>query len=73
MLKKNFAKTRGDSLVVSDRAESILPDLGLIDYFDPENGRVMTVDTSSGFFRKLVYDQVKKDQEFREASLGKLA
>lgn len=71
MLKKLSRKHELISVVVSDAAETTLPNLGLIDYFDPETEEVLTVDTSSASFRKLVFDHVKKNKEFRDAEFRK--
>lgn len=71
ILKRLSRKHELISVVVSDPAESTIPNLGLIDYFDPETEEVLTLDTSSQSFRKLVFDHVKKNKEFRDAEFRK--
>lgn len=71
LLKRLSRKHELISVVVSDPAESTLPNLGLIDYFDPETEEVLTLDTSSEAFRKIVYDHVKKNKEFRDVEFRK--
>ena len=71
ILKRLSRKHELISVVVADPAESTLPNLGLIDYFDPETEEVITLDTASESFRKLVYDQFKKNKEFRDAEFRK--
>jgi hypothetical protein len=71
ILKKLSRKHELISVVVSDPAESTLPNLGLIDYFDPETEEVLTLDSSSDTFRKIVFDHVKKNKEFRDAEFRK--
>jgi uncharacterized protein (DUF58 family) len=71
ILKRLSRKHELISVVVSDPAESTLPNLGLIDYFDPETEEVITLDTASESFRKLVYDQFRRNKEFRDAEFRK--
>ena len=71
ILKRLSRKHELISVVVSDPAEATLPNLGLIDYFDPETEEVITLDTGSESFRKLVYDQFRKNKEFRDAEFRK--
>ncbi len=71
ILKRLSRKHELISVVVSDPAEATLPNLGLIDYFDPETEEVITLDTGSESFRKLVYDQFKRNKEFRDAEFRK--
>lgn len=71
ILKRLSRKHELISVVVSDPAEATLPNLGLIDYLDPETDEVITLDTGSESFRKLVYDQYKKNKEFRDAEFRK--
>jgi uncharacterized protein (DUF58 family) len=71
LLKKLSRKHELISVVVADAAESTLPNLGLIDYFDPETEEVLTLDSSSEVFRKIVFDHVKKNKEFRDAEFRK--
>lgn len=71
ILKRLSRKHELISVVVSDPAEATLPNLGLIDYFDPETEEVITLDTGSEGFRKLVYDQFKRNKEFRDAEFRK--
>jgi uncharacterized protein (DUF58 family) len=70
-LKRLSRKHELISVVVADAAEATLPNLGLVDYFDPETEEVLTLDSSSETFRKLVFDHVKKNKEFRDAEFRK--
>lgn len=76
-LKKLSRKHELISVVCTDEAEEKLPNLGLIDLYDPEAEEIVTVDTSSPLFRKLVSSQVskdreKRDQEFRKAQVDRV-
>lgn len=55
--------------VVQDQGEVNLPDLGVIDFQDPETGEIQTVDTSSQHFRDQVQLNWKKRQEERDRML----
>ncbi len=70
-LKKLSRKHELISMVVSDPAEATIPNLGLIDYYDPETDEVLTLDTASESFRQKVFAQVKKSKEFRDAEFRK--
>jgi len=76
-LKKLSRKHELISVVVTDPAETTIPDMGLIDYYDPETEEVLTLDTSSGAFRTRVYEQYKKydkarEEEFRKAQVDRI-
>jgi uncharacterized protein (DUF58 family) len=70
-LKRLSRKHELISLVVSDDAEQALPDMGLVDFYDPETDEVMTLDTSSPLFKRLVYAEFKKNQAFKNAEFKK--
>lgn len=55
--------------VVNDKAESELPDLGVVELQDPETGDVITVDTSSESFRQEYKRELKKRKETRDRLL----
>lgn len=59
------------AVVVDDKAERTLPDMGLVDLRDAETGEVFTVDTSSKSFRAAFETEVKRRIERREAELRK--
>jgi len=71
MLKRLSRKHELISVVVSDEAEMTVPDMGLIDYYDPETEEIITLDTSSARFRKIVYEEFKKYRNFREDEFRK--
>ncbi len=63
--------------VVQDPAELSLPDLGLVDMRDPETGEVLTVDTSSGAFRRAFEEHMKRvkierDKELRKSGVDRI-
>ncbi|MCM2281493.1 MAG: DUF58 domain-containing protein [Bdellovibrionaceae bacterium] len=63
--------------VVQDPAELRLPDLGLVDMQDPESGEVITVDTSSGRFRRAYEEHMKRvkierDRELRKSGVDRI-
>lgn len=57
------------ALVMQDKAELELPDLGVIELQDAETGELVTVDTSSESFRKDFQSQLKNRREKREKLL----
>lgn len=57
------------ALVVQDRAETDLPDLGVIELQDAESGELVTVDTSSRTFRDEFSQLIKVRREKREKLL----
>ena len=57
------------ALVVRDRLERDLPDLGVVDMQDAETGEILTVDTSSVEFRVAFNREVKKRSEDRDRLL----
>lgn len=57
--------------VVRDRAESELPNIGLLEIQDPESGQLMTVDTSSQLFRQALAFESKRQMELRDKMLKK--
>jgi uncharacterized protein (DUF58 family) len=57
------------ALVMQDKAEIELPDLGVIDLQDAETGELVTVDTSSPGFRRDFENQLKQRRDKREKLL----
>ncbi|MEZ0393244.1 MAG: DUF58 domain-containing protein [Pseudobdellovibrionaceae bacterium] len=57
------------ALVVQDRAEQELPDLGVVELQDAETGELVTVDTSSAAFRREFQMQLSKRKEIRDRLL----
>ena len=57
------------AVVVQDKAELDLPDMGLVELQDSETGEVFTVDTSSISFRRDFLGQVKIKKDQREKML----
>lgn len=57
------------ALVMQDKAEIQLPDLGVIDLQDAETGELVTVDTSSPGFRRDFETQLKQRRDKREKLL----
>ncbi len=57
------------ALVVRDRLERELPDLGVVDFQDAESGEIVTVDTSSPSFRQVFETATKKRAEERDRAL----
>jgi uncharacterized protein (DUF58 family) len=63
--------------VVQDPAELSLPNLGLVDLQDPETGEIVTVDTSSPFFRRAFEENMKRvkverDRELRRSGVDRI-
>jgi len=59
------------AVIVNDPAEVSLPDLGIIDMEDAETGELLTVDTSSGIFRRQYEEYIKSRTNKREQELKK--
>ncbi len=59
------------AVVVDDKAERTLPNIGLVDLRDAETGEVYTVDTSSKSFRESFEAEVKRRIDRRESELRK--
>ena len=57
------------AVVVGDRAERELPNVGILEVQDAETGDILTVDTSSGAFREAYAAELKKRFENRERLL----
>jgi len=57
------------SVVVQDRAELELPNMGLIDVQDAESGEVITIDSSDASFREEFKKASKKKREERDRQL----
>lgn len=57
------------ALVMQDKAEMELPDLGVIDLQDAETGELVTVDTGSEAFRRDFQAQLKSRKEKRDRLL----
>jgi uncharacterized protein (DUF58 family) len=57
------------AVVVQDPAEMNLPALGLVDLVDSETGEMLTVDTSSPFFKKAYADEIAQQRQAREREL----
>lgn len=57
------------AVVVGDKAENQLPNVGLLEVQDAETGELLTVDTSSAAFRSAFQAEVKKRVEQREKQL----
>lgn len=57
------------ALVVRDRLETEIPNLGVCDLQDSETGEIMTVDTSSKQFRDFFISEMKKRAEKRDRQL----
>lgn len=70
-LKRLSKKHELISVVVSDPAEQAIPSMGLVDFYDPETEEVMTIDTSSPNFKRLLFAEHKKTQAFKNAELKK--
>lgn len=68
-LKTMSKKHEVVACVVQDPLELNLPDLGLVDLFDPESGETLTVDTSSKEFRNAYRTQVEEIRSGREKEL----
>lgn len=59
------------AIVVGDKAESELPDVGLLEIQDSETGELVTVDTSSAAFRQAYSADMKRRLDAREKLLRK--
>jgi uncharacterized protein (DUF58 family) len=59
------------AVVVEDKAERDLPNLGLVDLQDPETGEIVTVDTSSPTFRRDFLAESARVHKERDALLKK--
>lgn len=57
------------AIVVGDRAERELPDVGLLEVQDAETGEIVTVDTSSAAFRRAFKADQQKRLELRDRML----
>lgn len=55
--------------VIQDKAESVLPDIGLVEMQDAETGEIALVDTSSPFVRRQYELEVKARKEKRDRLL----
>lgn len=55
--------------VVNDRIETVLPDMGLVDVQDSETGEILTIDTSSEYFRQGYQESVLRRNEARDKLL----
>lgn len=65
------------AVVVEDKAEVEIPDIGLADLQDPETGEIITVDTSSTTFRRDFMAEAQRlrqerDQLLRKAQVEKI-
>ncbi|MCB9073358.1 MAG: DUF58 domain-containing protein [Bdellovibrionaceae bacterium] len=70
-LKKLSRKHEVVTVTVNDEAEAHIPNLGLIDLYDPESETITTVDTGSSSFRKAVFDDYKSLLAKREGEFKK--
>ena len=61
------------AVTVEDPSESILPDVGIARFTDPESNQTVTVDTSDAGVRKQYSDRVEADQLARRALFRRLA
>jgi uncharacterized protein (DUF58 family) len=57
------------AVVVQDEKEKHIPDMGLVDLFDPETEETVTVDSSSKAFRDMWLGEVKKQEHERDRML----
>jgi uncharacterized protein (DUF58 family) len=57
------------ALVVQDKTETNLPDMGVIDLQDAETGELVTVDTSSTVFKRSFENAIKQKKEIRDRLL----
>lgn len=55
--------------VMEDEFENQIPDLGLVDMWDPESGELMVVDTGSNFYREQYKKTRIKDLQVRDEKL----
>lgn len=51
-LKRLSRRHETIAVQISDPIEAQIPSLGLVDFIDPESGKILTVDTSSPIFRR---------------------
>lgn len=70
----NIASRRHELIpcVISDPMEETLPNLGLVDFEDPETGEVVTVDTSSAAVRATYDRTVRRRRAEREKAFRKM-
>lgn len=61
------------AIVVQDPSEVEMPAIGLVDLLDSETGEMLTVDTSSPFFRKAYVEQMREQKALRERELRQSA
>lgn len=59
------------AVMVEDKAEKKFPELGLIDFEDAETGEIVTIDTSSHFFKKSYEENYRKMIALRDEKLKK--
>jgi uncharacterized protein (DUF58 family) len=57
------------AVVVQDEKEKHIPDMGLVDLFDPETEETVTVDSSSKVFRDMWLAEIKKQEIERDRML----
>lgn len=57
------------AVVVRDRAEAQLPDVGLLELQDPESGELITIDTSSSAFRSAHTAELRRQADVRDRLL----
>lgn len=57
------------AVVVRDRAETEIPDVGLLEVEDPETGELLTVDTGSSSFRSAYQAELRRQAEQRDRLL----
>ncbi|PWU17010.1 MAG: DUF58 domain-containing protein [Bdellovibrio sp.] len=57
------------AVVVRDRAELELPDVGLVEIQDPETDEVLTIDTSSRAFRESYAAELRRRRDLRDRLL----
>lgn len=57
------------SVIVQDRAELVLPDMGLVEVQDAETGEVIVVDTSDPYFRSEFHKEVQKQKDERDRTI----
>lgn len=64
---------RHDTIAVQifDPIEQKLPSLGMVDFIDPESGKLLTVDTSSPIFKRYYAQEFKQYNESVSAELKK--
>lgn len=57
------------AVVIHDPAELEVPQMGLVDLYDPETGEIATVDTSSNTFQRQYKEQMHKIMQQRDETL----